>query len=83
MTIDEAKEAMDAAISDYAATCREGTLLTGYHLVLVSTAYSELGTGSAWYDRATLPGQQHHITAGLSQVGQALLDRNLLEDEDQ
>ena len=84
MTVDEAKKAMDAAISDYAVALREGgALLTGYHLVLVSTAYSDLGTGSAWYNWATLPGQQHHVTAGLAQVGQVLLDHDLMEGGDQ
>ena len=79
MTIDGAKAKLDEAVSAYSTAVREDSVLSGYYLVYMATDYSEVGTGSAWYDWATLPGQPHHSSEGLLAVGKSMLDRNFWE----
>ena len=76
---DPKKQALDEAVAAFAKEGRPDSVLTGYALVYVTTDYSEIGTGDAWYNRATLSGQQHHITEGLLKVGTHMLERQWLQ----
>ena len=69
------KLALDEAVAAFVKEDRPDAVLTGYVLVYVTTDYSEIGTGDAWYNRATLSGQQHHVTEGLLKVGSHLMER--------
>ena len=71
---DPKKQALDAAVAAFAKEGRPDSVLTGYALVYVATDYSEIGTGGAWYSRASLSGQQHHVTEGLLKVGTHMLE---------
>ena len=75
MDADPRKQALDEAVAAYVKEDRPDSVLTGYALVYVTTDYSEIGTGDAWYNRVTLSGQQHHVTEGLLKVGTHLLER--------
>ena len=72
---DPQKLALDEAVAAFVKEDRPDAVLTGYVLVYVTTDYSEIGTGDAWYNRATLSGQQHHVTEGLLKVGTHMLER--------
>lgn len=72
---DPKKLALDEAVAAFVKEGRPDAVLTGYVLVYVTTDYSEIGTGGAWYNRATLSGQQHHVTEGLLKVGSHLMER--------
>ena len=73
--VDPKKQALDEAVAAFAKKDRPDSVLTGYALVYVTTDYSEIGTGDAWYNRASLSGQQHHVTEGLLKVGTHMLER--------
>ena len=72
---DPRKQTLDEAVAAFAKEDRPDSVLTGYALVYVTTDYSEIGTGDAWYNRVTLSGQQHHVTEGLLKVGSHLMER--------
>lgn len=72
---EQKKQALDEAVAAFAKEDRPDSVLTGYALVYVATDYSDIGTGDAWYNRASLSGQQHHITEGLLKVGTHMLER--------
>ena len=72
---DPKKLALDEAVAAFVKEDRPDAVLTGYVLVYVTPDYSEIGTGYAWYNRATLSGQQHHVTEGLLKVGSHLMER--------
>ena len=76
--VDPKKQALDEAVAAFAKEDRPDSVLTGYALVYVTIDYSEIGTGDAWYNRASLSGQQHHVTEGLLKVGAHLLEQQWL-----
>ena len=73
--VDPKKQALDEAVAAFAKEDRPDSVLTGYALVYVTIDYSAIGTGDAWYNRASLSGQQHHVTEGLLKVGTHMLER--------
>ena len=70
---EELKRTLDEAVAEYARKDRPDSVLSGYLLVYVLTDYSELGTGNAWYNKASLEGQQPHTSEGLLRIGDRLL----------
>ena len=72
---DPKKQALDEAVAALIKDDHPDSVLTGYALVYVATDYSKIGTGDAWYNKATLSGQQHHVTEGLLKVGTRLLEQ--------
>ena len=76
---DPEKLTLAEAVATYVRASRPDTVLTGYALVYVTTDYSEFGTGDARYNKATLSGQQHHVTEGLLKVGTRLLELQRLD----
>ena len=76
---DPRKLALDEAVAAFVKEELPDAVLTGYALVYVATDYSEIGTGAARYNDASLSGQQHHVTEGLLKVGIRLMEQQWLQ----
>lgn len=70
--MDEAQDALTQALTRYAQTIHGDRILTGYELVYTTVALDE-DMGAARYDRVAMSGQPFHVSLGLHDIGQMLL----------